>query len=164
MLACCAGVRSQPCALQLCLLLRLCCPTALAMALTCTAWRRATSLLSVALTSPTQRAARRTRMVRCRMAVGLHGCPCGRMGAARPDRRGHASSWCLAPWRCLMHVLRPLLAARTAGDVLLHTVTDAILGALCLPDIGERARGGEPHRPQTPRAPCACGAMPWHLA
>lgn len=24
-----------------------------------------------------------------------------------------------------------------AGDVLLHTVTDAILGALCLPDIGE---------------------------
>jgi len=26
-----------------------------------------------------------------------------------------------------------------AGDVLLHTVTDAILGALSLPDIGERA-------------------------
>eukprot|EP00877_Chromochloris_zofingiensis_P012045 jgi/Chrzof1/7094/Cz02g10180.t1 len=25
----------------------------------------------------------------------------------------------------------------TAGDVLLHTVTDAILGALCLPDIGQ---------------------------
>lgn len=27
-----------------------------------------------------------------------------------------------------------------AGDVLLHTVTDAILGALSLPDIGECAR------------------------
>lgn len=25
-----------------------------------------------------------------------------------------------------------------AGDVLLHTVTDAVLGALCLPDIGEQ--------------------------
>lgn len=25
-----------------------------------------------------------------------------------------------------------------AGDVLLHTVTDALLGALCLPDIGEQ--------------------------
>lgn len=27
------------------------------------------------------------------------------------------------------------------GDVLLHTVTDAILGALCLPDIGECTGG-----------------------
>jgi 2C-methyl-D-erythritol 2,4-cyclodiphosphate synthase len=27
------------------------------------------------------------------------------------------------------------------GDVLLHTVTDAILGALCLPDIGEHGEG-----------------------
>lgn len=33
----------------------------------------------------------------------------------------------------LMYVAWP-----AAGDVLLHTVTDAILGALSLPDIGKR--------------------------
>jgi 2C-methyl-D-erythritol 2,4-cyclodiphosphate synthase len=32
-----------------------------------------------------------------------------------------------------------MLLAVPAGDVLLHTVTDAILGALSLPDIGEAA-------------------------
>lgn len=31
----------------------------------------------------------------------------------------------------------------TAGDVLLHTVTDAILGALCLPDIGKHAANNQ---------------------
>lgn len=30
--------------------------------------------------------------------------------------------------------------AHSDGDVLLHTVTDAILGALCMPDIGEGRR------------------------
>ncbi len=34
-----------------------------------------------------------------------------------------------------------MLCGGDAGDVLLHTITDAILGALCLPDIGERPRG-----------------------
>lgn len=40
------------------------------------------------------------------------------------------------------HVTRPhsLVACMHAGDVLLHTVTDAILGALSLPDIGTGLR------------------------
>lgn len=41
-------------------------------------------------------------------------------------------------------VLSPVLCCvhhPQTGDVLLHTVTDAILGALSLPDIGELVRG-----------------------
>ena len=35
-------------------------------------------------------------------------------------------------------------AAHSDGDVLLHTVTDAILGALCLPDIGQLFPDNDP--------------------
>jgi hypothetical protein len=42
-------------------------------------------------------------------------------------------------WRQVTHVLCLLCVLVCAGDVLLHTVTDAILGALSLPDIGETA-------------------------
>jgi hypothetical protein len=51
-----------------------------------------------------------------------------RLGAIRPAFTGQGA----CPPPC------------TSGDVLLHTVTDAILGALCLPDIGEPHEAAAP--------------------
>jgi hypothetical protein len=56
----------------------------------------------------------------------------------------------------------PPLPTHSDGDVLLHTVVDAILGALCLPDIGQLFPDNDPKWKGARRweaAPCiACWA------
>jgi hypothetical protein len=50
------------------------------------------------------------------------------------DWEGDAAVQLAEPW--VFHAFKTAVCADVAGDVLLHTVTDAILGALSLPDIG----------------------------
>ena len=40
--------------------------------------------------------------------------------------------------------LSQLILRKHAGDVVLHTITDAILGALCQPDIGQLFPDNDP--------------------
>lgn len=50
-------------------------------------------------------------------------------------KTGNPHPWTTEPLLCVTNA--PAYPSGNAGDVLLHTVTDAILGALCMPDIGE---------------------------
>ena len=75
------------------------------------------------------------------------GCVAHSGGWAVPGGRavGRGTSgfqWCAAPLQmqqlnCCSRTFPPPQSLPADGDVLLHTVVDAILGALCLPDIGQ---------------------------
>ncbi len=122
------------------------CHSAWATAGTCTAWSRAIPSLSAALKSRTTAAAWRTRVggAQAHPAAAAAGLECTvpwatcHHNTARTRAAGSAYS-CppTLPPPCRRPALSRPLPSSADGDVLLHTVVDAILGALCLPDIGQ---------------------------